>query len=66
MSILNILLGLALAALVAILFTGIAAFARGGEFHRRHGNRMMNLRVATQGLVLLILVLIILTKSLGS
>jgi hypothetical protein len=57
---LTILLGLALAAVVAVLFTGVFSFARGGEFHRRNATRLMNLRVAAQAFALLIFVILLL------
>ena len=44
-------------AVLVILLIGIGGFARGGEFNRRHSNRLMRLRIAAQavaiGLVLL-------------
>jgi hypothetical protein len=33
---------------VGILVTGIGGFAKGGEFNRRHGNRMMRWRIIAQ------------------
>jgi hypothetical protein len=35
-------------AVVAILLTGIGGFAKGGEFNRKHGNRMMRWRIYAQ------------------
>ncbi len=55
-----ILLVIALGAVVLVLFTGVTVFVRGGETNRRHGNRLMNLRVATQGVAVLLLGLILL------
>ena len=52
---------LAIAALVlvvltlAALFVGVGGFARGGEFNRRHGNRLMRLRVGFQFAALVLL-----------
>ena len=51
----------ALAALVvlAVLAVGIGGFARGGEFNRKHGNRMMRWRLYAQfGAVVLIMVFV--------
>ena len=43
----------------AILATGIGGFARGGEFNRRHGNRLMRWRIIAQaGAVALILLFV--------
>ena len=49
----------ALAALVVlvILAVGIGGFARGGEFNKKHGNRMMRWRLYAQfGAVVLIMI----------
>ncbi|MTJ83079.1 MAG: twin transmembrane helix small protein [Telmatospirillum sp.] len=59
-SILSILLGLALLAVVGVLITGVVIFARGGEADRRWSNRLMNLRVATQFLAVLLLLILML------
>lgn len=49
------LIGGTLAAVVLVLFAGIIAMARGGEFARRHGNRIMRARVALQALAVLLM-----------
>ncbi|MBF0393420.1 MAG: twin transmembrane helix small protein, partial [Alphaproteobacteria bacterium] len=41
---LSVLLVLVLLALLGVLATGVFVFAKGGDFNRRHGNRLMNLR----------------------
>lgn len=45
----------------AILLTGIGGFARGGDFNRNHGNRLMRWRIIAQaasiGLILLFVTL---------
>lgn len=33
---------------VVILMTGIGGFAKGGDFNRKHGNRMMRWRIYAQ------------------
>jgi hypothetical protein len=42
---------------VGILMVGIGGFARGGEFNRKHANRIMRYRIAAQ-FVAVILILI--------
>ena len=43
----------------AILAVGIGAFAKGGKFNHKYGNKMMQLRLAAQfGVVVLVLILI--------
>ena len=36
----------------AILATGIGGFARGGEFNRRNGNRLMRWRIIAQAIAI--------------
>ncbi|MBF0373419.1 MAG: HIG1 domain-containing protein, partial [Alphaproteobacteria bacterium] len=60
---LSVLLVLVLLALLGVLATGVFVFAKGGDFNRRHGNRLMNLRVATQILAVAILALIALLRG---
>jgi hypothetical protein len=41
---------------LAILLVGIGGFAKGGEFNRRQGNRMMRWRIIAQAVVVLLVV----------
>ncbi|WP_114966181.1 twin transmembrane helix small protein [Alkalilacustris brevis] len=46
---------------LVILMIGIAGFAKGGEFNRKHANRLMRYRIYAQaGAVLLILLFVFL------
>ena len=54
-TILNTLVVIALAGTLAVLFAGVFAMARGGEFNRKWGNKLMRARVGTQGLAILLL-----------
>lgn len=47
-----ILLVICCLAVVAILATGIGGFAKGGEFNRKHGNRLMRWRLAAQAVAI--------------
>ena len=62
-TILNILLGLTLFAVFAILVTGVFSLAIGGEFNRKYANKLMQLRVATQASAIVLLVLRFLVPS---
>ncbi len=65
-TLLNTLVGIALAVTLAVLFAGVFAMARGGEFNRKWGNKLMRARVATQGLaILLLLALFLLNRGWG-
>ncbi len=54
-SLLNTLVAIALAGTLVVLAAGVFAMARGGEFNRKWGNKLMRARVATQGLAILLL-----------
>ena len=56
-SLLNTLVGIALAGTLAVLFAGVFAMARGGEFNRKWGNKLMRARVVVQGATVLLLFL---------
>ena len=60
---LNLLLGLALAAVVIVLLTGVAVFVKGGEVNKRWSTKLMSLRVATQAVALLTIGLLLLLKT---
>ncbi len=65
-TILNTLVVIALAGTLAVLFAGVFTMARGGEFSRKWGNKLMRARVATQGLaILLLLALFLLNRDWG-
>ena len=60
-----VLIGLALAAVLAVLLAGVFSMAKGGEFSRKYGNKLMRWRVGLQGLALVLFALAWLVKELG-
>jgi len=56
-AVMPVLLALALLVVLGILFTGLVAMARGGEFNRKYGNRLMRWRVIAQAGALVLLAL---------
>ncbi len=52
----DILIPLCLFAVVAVLFLGIYALFRGGDFGRSYSNKLMRLRVLLQFIAILVLV----------
>ena len=46
-------------AVIVVLMTGIGGFARGGEFNRRHGNRLMRWRIIAQAVAIALILLFI-------
>lgn len=55
LTILSILLAVALLSVIVVLMTGVVVFVKGGAANRRWANHLMNLRVATQFLVVVVL-----------
>ena len=48
-----------------ILLIGIGSFAKGGEFNRRHANRIMRYRIAAQALAVILVLLFVFVKNIG-
>lgn len=55
-----ILMSLAMAAVLIVLMTGVIGMARGGEFNKKYGNKLMQARVVCQGLAIVFFILAIL------
>ena len=52
-------------AVLVILLIGIGGFARGGEFNRRHGNRLMRWRIIAQALAVVLILLAVAARQYG-
>ena len=50
---------------VTILAIGIGGFAKGGEFNRKHSNRMMRYRIIAQATAVILIVVFSYVRSLG-
>ena len=57
MSILNFLIPVAMFLVLAVLLTGVIVMARGGEFNRKYGNRLMQMRVLAQLIAVILIAL---------
>lgn len=57
------LLAMTLVAVSVVLFMGIGSMTKGGEFNRRHGNRLMRWRVGLQALAVLIIIAIFIVNQ---
>ena len=63
-AVLPMLIILSLVAVFVVLLVGITGMLRGGDFNRKYGNLLMRLRVATQGLaIILILLFVAVTRN---
>lgn len=48
---------------LVILLIGIGTFAKGGEFNRKYANKLMQLRIAAQGLAVVAILIFAWVKS---
>ncbi|MEL0108291.1 MAG: twin transmembrane helix small protein [Rhodospirillaceae bacterium] len=62
-SVMMVVLIVMLALVLGVLITGVIAMAKGGEFNKKYGNKLMRLRVAMQLLAVLLLGGIMLVSS---
>ena len=58
-AVLPMLIILSLVAVLIVLGVGIIGMLRGGDYNRRYGNKLMRVRVATQGLAILLILLFV-------
>jgi hypothetical protein len=56
---------IACCAVAAILLFGIGTFARGGEFNRKHANRIMRWRIYAQFVAVLLILLFVYFRRQG-
>jgi hypothetical protein len=61
-----ILAAIACLAVLAILLVGVGGFARGGEFNRRHANRIMRLRLAGQFVAVMLILAFVALRGGGN
>ncbi len=50
---------------LVILMIGIGAFAKGGEFNRRHANRLMRYRIVAQAVAVALILLFVFLRGQG-
>lgn len=53
----------AVLAVLVILMIGIGGFAKGGEFNRKHANRLMRYRIIAQAIAVALILLFILVTG---
>lgn len=65
MNVLQIAIGVALAATMLVLFLGLFSMARGGAFNAKYGNLLMRLRVIVQGVAAALIALAMVLMAYG-
>lgn len=58
-----IVVALSVLVVLGILATGIGGFARGGEFNRKNGNRLMRWQIIAQAVAIALILLFIWVRS---
>jgi hypothetical protein len=56
---------LACLAVLVILMIGIGGFARGGDFNRKHANRIMRYRIIAQAVAVALILLFVIWRGAG-
>lgn len=56
---------IAVLVVLGILMLGIGGFAKGGEFNRKHANRLMRYRLAAQFVAVVLIVLFVWLRGQG-
>ncbi|MFA5538191.1 MAG: twin transmembrane helix small protein [Gemmobacter sp.] len=60
-----IIAALAAFVVLAILMLGIGGFAKGGEFNRKHANRIMRYRIVAQAVAVALIVGFVVLRGMG-
>ena len=50
---------------LGVLLTGIGGFAKGGDFNRKHANRMMRYRIYAQAVAIALILIYVLVERSG-
>lgn len=54
-----LIVAVAMGVVVVILLLGIGGFAKGGDFNRKHANRLMRYRIGAQFVAILLILLFV-------
>jgi heme/copper-type cytochrome/quinol oxidase subunit 3 len=56
---------IAVLVVLGILLTGIGGFAKGGDFNRKHANRIMRYRIYAQFVAVVLILIFVLVRGSG-
>lgn len=60
-----IVVAIAVLVVLGILLTGIGGFAKGGDFNRKHANRIMRYRIYAQFVAVVLILIFVLVRGSG-
>ena len=61
-----IIVAIACLIVLAILLTGVGGFAKGGDFNKKHANRIMRYRIYAQFIAVLLILAFVFFRRMGS
>ena len=60
-----ILVAIAVLIVLLVLLTGIGGFAKGGDFNRKHANRIMRYRIYAQAVAIVLILIFVAVRRSG-
>jgi len=60
-----IVVGIACLIVLGILLTGVGGFAKGGDFNKKHANKIMRWRIYAQFIAVVLILLFVLIRGKG-
>ncbi len=60
-----VVVAIAVVAVAIILLIGLGGFAKGGEFNRKHANRIMRYRIAAQAVAVVLILIFVAIRRMG-
>jgi hypothetical protein len=60
-----IVVAIAVLGVLVILMVGIGGFAKGGDFNRKHANRIMRYRIYAQAFAVVLILLVVFLRGSG-
>jgi hypothetical protein len=60
-----IIVAIAVLVVLGVLLTGIGGFAKGGDFNRKHANRIMRYRIYAQFVAVVLILIFVLVRRSG-
>lgn len=60
-----IVMAVACLVVVIILLVGIGGFAKGGDFNRKHANRIMRYRIGAQFVAVMLILIFVFVRRIG-
>ncbi|MXQ08058.1 twin transmembrane helix small protein [Alphaproteobacteria bacterium GH1-50] len=60
-----IIVGIACLIVLGILLTGVGGFAKGGDFNKKHANKIMRWRIYAQAIAIVLILIFVLVRRGG-